>query len=290
MESMDFTMKFGSRTAFALAAFSMASSAYAADLAPAPRLYTKAPPPSPTFNWSGLYVGAHGGYGNGSNTSTVFDPTAYTPGVISTMVVDPVGTTAPFDLSAGPHGGFGGLQIGYNWQGAGSPWVFGLEADASFGLRGEDAKPFAVNAKISGDDGSYTGVASLRQTIDAFGTVRGRIGYSADRFMLYATGGLAWASIETKLGVDNVKVVEVGNFSAEQLAALSTSASSTDARFGYAVGAGGEWAFDRNWSIKAEYIYLGFDSGSSSLSIPGATADASKLHLHTVKGGINYRF
>jgi opacity protein-like surface antigen len=51
------------------------------------------------------------------------------------------------------------------------------------------------------------------------------------------------------------------------------------------VGAGGEWAFDRNWSIKAEYIYLGFDSGDS---VPGL--DASKLHLHTVKGGINYHF
>jgi opacity protein-like surface antigen len=109
---------------------------------------------------------------------------------------------------------------------------------------------------------------------------------------VYATGGLAWASVETKLAVDNVVPAEPLNFSAEQLAALSSgrSTSSTDARFGYAVGAGGEWAFDRNWSIKAEYIYLGFDGGNSSVSIPGTTADASKLHLHTVKGGINYRF
>lgn len=279
-------MKFVSRTAFTFIALSMASSAYAADLAPAPRLYTKAPPPSPMFNWTGFYVGAHGGYGDGSGASTVFDPAAYTTSLISTMVVDPTGTTAPFGLSAGPHGGFGGLQIGYNWQAVGSPWVFGVEADASFGrLRGEDAKPFAVTAKIAGDDGDYTGVARLRQTIDAFGTVRGRIGYSADHFMLYATGGLAWASVETKLGVDNLAPAFPANFTAAQLASLSTGASSTDTRFGYAVGAGGEWAFDRNWSIKAEYIYLGFDSGDS---VPGL--DASKLHLHTVKGGINYHF
>lgn len=283
-------MKFVSRTALALFALSTASSAYAADLAPAPRLYTKAPPPSPMFNWTGFYVGAHGGYGDGAGASTVFDPTAYTTGVIPTMVVDPAGTTTPFGLSTGPRGGFGGLQIGYNWQAAGSPWVFGLEADASFGrLRGEDAKPFTVNATLGGDIADYSGVARLRQTIDAFGTVRGRIGYSADRFMLYATGGLAWASIETKLGVDNTTPTDPLNFSPAQLAALSTGVSSTDARFGYAVGAGVEWAFDRNWSIKAEYIYLGFDNGNS-VSIPGATADASKLHLHTVKGGINYHF
>jgi len=284
-------MKFVSRTAFAFVALTMASSAYAADLAPAPRLYTKAPPPSPMFNWTGFYVGAHGGYGDGSGSSGMFDPAAYSTGIIPSMAIVPGGgTTAPFDLSAGPRGGFGGVQIGYNWQGAGSPWVFGVEADASFGrLRGEDAKPFAVDATVGGDIGDYTGVARLRQTIDAFGTVRGRIGYSADRFMLYATGGLAWASVETKLGVDNVKPGVVGNFSDAQLAALSNGASSTDARFGYAVGAGGEWAFDRNWSVKAEYVYLGFDGGNS-VAIPGLSADASKLHLHTVKGGINYHF
>lgn len=108
--------------------------------------------------------------------------------------------------------------------------------------------------------------------------------------MLYATGGLAWANVETKLGVDNVVPGVVGNFSDAQLASLSNGASSTDARIGYAVGAGGEWAFNPNWSVKAEYIYLGFDTGSSSLFIPGTNADAAKLHLHTVKGGLNYHF
>ncbi len=284
-------MKFASQTAFTLVTLSVVSSAFAADLAPAPRLYTKAPPPSPTFNWTGFYVGAHGGYGDGSGSSAIFDPAAYSTALVSSMIVNPAGTTSPFDLAAGPRGGFGGFQIGYNWQAIGSPWVFGVEADASFGrLRGEDAKPFAVDATVAGDIGDYTGTARLRQTIDAFGTVRGRIGYSADHFMLYATGGLAWANVETKLGVDNAVPGVPGNFTDAQLAALSNGASSTDARVGYAVGAGGEWAFDRNWSIKAEYIYLGFDSGSSSLSIPGQSADASKLHLHTVKGGLNYHF
>jgi outer membrane immunogenic protein len=288
---MDTEMKFKSRTAFALVALSVASSAHAADLAPAPRLYTKAPPLSPMFNWTGFYIGAHGGYGDGSGSSTIFDPAAYSTAIVPSVVVNPVGTTSPFDLSAGPSGGFGGFQIGYNWQAIGSPWVFGVEADASFGrLRGEDAKPFTVNASIAGDIGDYAGTARLRQTIDAFGTVRGRIGYSVDRFMLYATGGLAWANVETKLGVDNVVPGVPGNFTDAQLAALSNGASSTDARFGYAVGAGGEWAFSPNWSVKAEYIYLGFDTGSASLSIPGTNADASKLHLHTVKGGINYHF
>jgi outer membrane immunogenic protein len=71
---MDTEMKFASQTAFTLVALSVVSSAYAADLAPAPRLYTKAPPPSPTFNWTGFYVGAHGGYGDGSGSSAIFDP------------------------------------------------------------------------------------------------------------------------------------------------------------------------------------------------------------------------
>jgi len=69
--------------------------ASAADLAAKP--YTKAPPLSPAYNWSGFYIGAMGGYA--------------------------------FDSDNG--GGFGGGTIGYNWQAPGSQFVFGIEIDAA---------------------------------------------------------------------------------------------------------------------------------------------------------------
>src|SRR6478752_8848109 len=80
----------------ASAAFlSLMTAASAADLAARP--YTKAPPLSPAYNWSGFYIGAMGGYA--------------------------------FDSDNG--GGFGGGTIGYNWQFPGSQFVFGIEVDAA---------------------------------------------------------------------------------------------------------------------------------------------------------------
>jgi len=80
---------------FVLSAFA-ASSAMAADLA---RPVYKAAP-APLFNWTGFYVGGHGGYGWAD------------------------------DANLSPKGWFGGGQVGYNWQYAPN-WVFGVEADIS---------------------------------------------------------------------------------------------------------------------------------------------------------------
>ena len=281
------------------------TSSFAADMAAPPlakpRPITKAPPVDPTYNWSGFYVGAHGGYAAGSSTSATFDPGAFSTALIRRD--DPgdefgvTEATAPFGLSTAPKGGFGGIQAGYNWQAVGSPWVFGIEADASFGrVRGEDAKPFAVVAFFGspneGGDASYTGVARLRQNIDAFGTVRSRIGYAADTVLVYATGGLAWASVETRFAVDSLAFPPRSDLSPEEIAALTSAgnASTKHVHVGYAVGGGVEWAFARSWSIKAEYLYLGFSRGGNTLVTPGGVASAARLDLQTVKGGLNYRF
>src|SRR5258705_5228384 len=77
------------------ALLSLMTAASAADLAARP--YTKAPPLSPGYNWSGFYIGVMGGGAWDSDNS----------------------------------GGFGGGTIGYNWAGPGSPFVFGLEARAA---------------------------------------------------------------------------------------------------------------------------------------------------------------
>src|SRR5205823_3263802 len=140
---------------------------FAADLAAPPptkpRSITKAAPIDPGYNWSGFYAGAHGGYAAGSTATATFDPAAYSTTLIRDNDFRVDESTAPFGLSTAPKGGFGGIQAGYNWQAVGSPWVFGIEADASFGrVRGEDAKPFTVVGSFGGEgDASHTGVARL---------------------------------------------------------------------------------------------------------------------------------
>jgi outer membrane immunogenic protein len=79
----------------------------------------KAPPPMapPVSDWTGFYVGIHGGGGWGH---TSFDP-AFTSNSALLLAVAPP--------NANPTGGVFGGQVGYNWQ-----WgsvVGGLELDFS---------------------------------------------------------------------------------------------------------------------------------------------------------------
>jgi outer membrane immunogenic protein len=172
--------------------------------------------------------------------------------------------------------------------------VIGVEADASFGrIRGEDAKPFFVNTNDNGDNGAvFNGLAHLRQSVDDFGTVRGRLGFAADTLLVYATGGGAWAHTKTNFSVDHIVLLDPGDLTAAQVAPLLAggNVSSNALRYGYSVGGGAEWAFARHWSIKAEYLYLSFTGRGATLVIPGGVAHAGNFEMHTAKGGINYRF
>ena len=109
----------------------------------------------PAYNWTGFYLGGHGGYGWGTgDAETVGTPTQH------------------------PEGWLGGAQIGYNFQFP-SNVVVGVEADVSF---------------AGVDDSRLDGTAlRLSSKIDYFGTVRLRLGYAFDRFLPYVTGGMAWA-------------------------------------------------------------------------------------------------
>ena len=99
------------------------------------------------------------------------------------------------------------------------------------------------------------------------GTARGRLGYAfSNAWMLYATGGLAYGNTFN----DNSYMFN----------------SSNSMRIGYAVGGGVEYAVNRNWSIKGEYLFT--DLGSSNLSYYGVAPQRTQTHL--VRLGVNYRF
>lgn len=195
------------------------SSAFAADL-PA-RSYSKAPAMMPVYNWTGFYLGVNLG---GAWTDSGF---ADASGVI------------------------GGGQIGYNWQGLGSPWVFGIEADFQASSQSQ-----TVTA----------GLASASADLPWFGTVRGRMGYAFDRVMLYATGGFAYQELE-------VAVTAPG---------FAFNASQTGT--GYTVGGGIEWAFWDRWSTKAEYLYI----NTSGITILGVSS--GRVENNVLRAGLNYRF
>ena len=68
------------------------------------------PPPAPIYSWTGWYAGVNGGW--------AFDTTSTGSLVAFTPPFGPAVTAGgtPSFLGAKHEGGFGGAQVGYNWQ------------------------------------------------------------------------------------------------------------------------------------------------------------------------------
>ena len=202
--------------------------ASAADLPRGPVPY-KAPAYNAQYNWTGFYLGINGGGGFGDSDWN------------------------GLAVSNSPSGGMIGGTAGYNWQGAGSPWVFGLEGDIDW-----------TNLK----DSTACGALNCQTKNNWFGTARGRVGYAFDRFLPYFTGGLAVGDIEAN------RTGFVGS-------------SSTNA--GWTVGAGIEGVIAGNWTAKLEYLYA--DLGNTTCSaVSCGVATNVDLTVNVVRGGLNYRF
>jgi outer membrane immunogenic protein len=211
----------------------LGGAAAAADLPPAPPTtpYYKAPPYNPAYNWSGFYVGINGGGGWGRSDWT---------------------TTSSFNTSGGLVGG----TVGYNYQM--NQVVLGVEGDIDWADINGTTNTVCTSATGSGCKTSDSWLS----------TVRGRLGYAADRFMPYVTGGLA---------VGDIKASGPG----------LSGVDSTNA--GWTVGGGIEFAIAGNWTAKAEYLYV--DLGNVSCGVAcGAPTQNVSWHANIGRVGINYRF
>lgn len=149
-----------------------------------------------------------------------------------------------------PSGGFGGLQIGY-WTPVSRNWLLGFESDVSF------------------SDADATDAFGTSIRLNSFGTARTRLGYAQGQWLLYATGGLAWArasstNIPTSFGP------------------LNTRQSFT----GWAAGLGAEYAFAPNWSARAEYIFADLGRNDEVFFFTPIRQD---LSFGTFRVGLNYR-
>lgn len=148
-------------------------------------------------------------------------------------------------------GFIGGGTLGYNFQSGQVVW--GVETDISF-------------ADVSGNSFVNCG-GGCSSSMDWLWTLRGRVGLDMSGWMPYITGGLAVADISGR-----TQGVSIGS----------------DTATGWTVGGGVEVKVDRNWSIKAEYLFV--DLGDLKGPLGGDTIRADFNELHIVRGGINYKF
>jgi outer membrane immunogenic protein len=162
---------------------------FAADMA------VKAPPPptAPVFSWTGFYGGLNMGVSFGRASA---DVNYFAPSLGSTVCGPPGALCINGSDTVDMNGPIGGVQAGYNWQNGN--YLLGVEAD--FQGTGQSAtRDFAVsfnNGTSAGGVTQGTAGISLTERMPWLGTVRGRVGYVANQWLVYATGGLAYGRIE----------------------------------------------------------------------------------------------
>jgi outer membrane immunogenic protein len=206
-----------------------------------------AQPMASTYDWTGVYIGVNGGYGV---------PTSQSVNIVETSggTLFTSGSwhgTGNFGQLK-PQGGFGGGQIGYNWQK--DNWVVGGEADYQGGDI-TDSNLLAVTPYTS--PGSSITVAA-NSTLHQFGTVRARAGFAFDKALIYATGGVAFGDARYR-----TSMTDSFGF---------TSHAQKTAGVGYVVGGGVEYAVAPNWTVRAEYDYMDFGSVTASAPEIGSSS------------------
>lgn len=141
-------------------------------------------------------------------------------------------------------GAGGGAYGGYNWQV--ENYVFGVESDLGY-------------------SGANAAIAGLKADQGWFGSVRGRVGYALNPFMVYATGGVAASGMK-----------------------LNTGASSdSNTHIGWTAGAGVEAAINDKVTGRIEYRYS--DYGSKTYNVtPGPVS--SGFDEQSVRAGIGIKF
>jgi outer membrane immunogenic protein len=209
-------------------------------------------PVIPLFTWTSCYAGAHAGGGWGKKDLT--DSVGIFSGVTGF-------TSASVDTTGYMLGG----QIGCDYQFA-PTWVVGIEGAASGGNISKTTN-FAVP--------SLSDTASFRSTTDFLASITGRIGYAWDRWMFYGKGGVA--IVGDRYHADDVDGIYFFD--------------GTENRLGWTAGAGIEWAFTPDWSVKLEYDYYGFGTKSVLFSdaISGANVPVNiSQTVQLVTLGVNF--
>ncbi len=144
-----------------------------------------------------------------------------------------------------------------------SQWVLGVEGDLDW-------------SNIKGSAPCPNPAFTCRVSNTWLATMRGRLGFAASNWLLYATAGGAAGNVKQDLPVNPIAPALPGQ---------------TTTRLGWTGGFGAELGVTRNVSVKAEYLYV--DLGTTTCSLNNCSAVDivnSPFQIHTARVGVNWRF
>jgi outer membrane immunogenic protein len=259
------------RMAIAAALITASACAWPADVRADGSARTRPGAGASAWTWSGPYAGVNLGWGFGAQTGDLSGANVSSPALTDGRI--------PQAFGVRPDGAIGGGQIGYNWHRG--VLVYGLEADLQ-ASRIRDSVSVTVPAIFP----VLSSQSTAEERLNWFGTVRGRFGLTAaERSLFYLTGGLAYGRVTNSASIGFP--FPGGGFDGLLVGARSST------KMGWTLGGGGEFAWDNNWSLKAEYLYVDLGSDTVRLNdvfIAGEFVDYRFKHSdHILRIGINYR-
>lgn len=227
-------------------------------------------------DWTGPYVAVQGGYAfqRGDEDETILFDTNL-DGQFGDVVRDAAGANVfspgfcsgralgvrPAELCRGDQDrGEIAIRAGYDWQ---------LENNVVLGVGVGFTDSFLVDSvsAFTTTPASY----AFRRELQHFTSARARAGYAMDRTLVFATGGVNYASIRNTFASSNTANVFVGN--------------DEDDSWGYELGAGLEHRITDNISIGAEYSYREFTSDNYVVrATPGTTPATHPFRIANPNG------
>jgi outer membrane immunogenic protein len=226
--------------------------------------------------WTGFYVGANaGGAWNKIDAKTrVASNGAYF------ITTDPAQIATSGSQRENTSNFIGGGQAGYNFQM--NRLVFGFEAEIdSLRIQGSTSTS-AVYLSAPPDSFAIKSTASSNWLF----ALKPKVGYATERWLLYATGGLAITNVNYNF-----------QFSDNFISGASERASVSQ-KHGWTLGTGLEVKLSPYWSVRGEYLYVDFGNVSTSgvvytyRDLPPLPTLAHRAGLisQNVTMGINYKF
>lgn len=224
-------------------------------------------PIQPVRDWTGFYVGIHGGgvFNPGDPGVLEFDGGSPNPAVAAAFGDNYDGA---FDS-----GLTGGVSAGMDFQSG--AFVFGGVVDLSLVDVGDRQSAYSATPAY------YTQLRDL----DFLATVRARAGFLAtEDILVYGTGGVALGDVQHSFQTDTGFDVE--------------TSGGEDWDLGYTVGAGVETRVSDNMTVGVEYLYTNLGSSDYSATISGgpfgagttATGTDADFDFHTVRGTLRFSF
>jgi outer membrane immunogenic protein len=193
--------------------------------------------------FGGTYIGVHAGRGTMTSTLTDFD-----------NFVDRA------SVQRNENGYTVGGQIGHNWTRCNM--VFGIEGDVSY---------IDFNSNVKYDRGAET----VHRSADRLASVRTRTGVAVSDLFIYATGGIAFANIDTSYSFTNV-----GSFKID------------GTRTGWVAGLGTEYAFSDHMRITGDVLHYDFGTRSEQIK-PAFGSQAFNFDDHhslwVARIGLNFK-